>query len=203
MFDFFAKLLDKQTLVFLILGAVFTLVFVFQGIPIANVPIKGSSAPWISFGLGILFLALGIFSFFDFFAHKESSAHLKKKYGIVITSPNVGDLLLTPVELKGKYKARPEKDRVYVIERNDQTHHFRIKNEVVFYEGNTWRCQISLGNGDDLPRTLIVAFLGDESKIFYDYYFRVRNEKNGSVSTRGLPSDFHRLAEVTIKLKKI
>jgi hypothetical protein len=201
MYEFFSKLLDRQTLVMIVLGVVCMLLFVFQGIPVLNIPFKGPAGQWITLGLGILFIFLGVVSFFGLFSQKSSGEHLKNKYALKITSHKQNDLEPSPIELRGEYKKRPNAGSVFAVERNDSRHQYYIKDEVVFYNDKTWRTQINIGNGDNLPRTLIIAYFGEDTKKLYDYFIKVRQEQ-GHVGIKAFPSDYHILAEVTIRLQK-
>ena len=203
MWEFFSKIFDRQTPLLLILGAAFALVCAFHGVPIANWTIKTDVLLWIPGGLAVLFLMLGVFSFFGFFTNrKPSMKHLKKAYEIKITSHNLNESVPSPIELRGTFKKKPGSGRVFAIERNDSRHQYYIKNEVVFYDNNnTWHTQINIGNGDNLPRTLIVAYFGEDSKRLLEYYMKVRKEA-GHVGIQAFPSDYQSLAEVTIRLQR-
>jgi|GEM_PF-4851671 len=199
MTEFLSKLLDRQTLVLLILGTACTLVFVFQGIPLTNVSIVSAGTRLIALGLGVILLTLGIFSFFGFFGMRPSTLALKHKYGIKITSHAHNVSASSPIELRGNYKMKPKRDLIYALERNDQTNQFYIKNRLNFLANKTWYTQVRIGNGDNKPRTLFIAYFGEDTKILMDYFVKVRDEAK-HVGIKAFPSDFHILDEVTIIL---
>jgi hypothetical protein len=202
MWQFLTKLTEKQTLTILLVGVALVLLSAFRGLAFAHMPITSDLWIWIIAGLGFLLVAFSIaLSLIKALPDRKPNNHFKDVYSLEITSHIFNDLTPSPIELRGKYKTKPASGRVFAVERNDSRHQYYIKDEVVFYLDNTWRTQISIGNGDDKPRTLIVAYFGDDSKKLLEYFLKVRDEKS-HVGIRAFPSDYHVLAEVTIVLKK-
>jgi hypothetical protein len=211
MWTFLDKLSERINVVLLILGIALVALFAFHGLAFAHLPITDDVALKILLYLGLLLIAVAIFLIIfkalagrksnEISNAKSTTEDLKDEYGIEITTPLNNAEKFSPIEVRGKYKKAPNPGRIYAVERNDQTHQFYVKNDVTFYPDKTWLAEVSIGNGDDKPRTVVIGYFGDDSKILYDYYIRVRDGK-GHVGLKTFPADFHRLAEVTVVLKK-
>jgi len=154
MWKFFTKITEKQTLTILLVGAALVVLSAFHGLVFVHLPITSEIWIWIVAGLGFLLVLLGtILALAKVFESRNSKNNFKDDYDIKITSHKTNDPVRTPIELRGDYKNMPKPGMVFAVERNDSRHQYYIKEELVFYNNNTWRTQINIGNGDDLPRT--------------------------------------------------
>ncbi len=120
-------------------------------------------------------------------------------YGIRITTPKSGDILLNPITLYGTFEKLPPKGMFFCIELNPQLKTYWPKNEIFFDdESKKIESVIGLGQGDDKDRIVLIVAVGKLGKqIIDDFYLTPMNRGLSELSF-----DMVIVDQVRINLKK-
>jgi|HubBroStandDraft_1064217.scaffolds.fasta_scaffold228159_2 hypothetical protein len=199
--DFFAKLLEKQTVLLMLTGIGLVLFAATNGYAPWHLSIVYPIWQWIIGGIGILCVGIAALSFALGISRHPTTTQLKKKFRIAINSHQKGQSVSTPVRLWGTYTSQPPEKNIFVFEHDPETRLYWAKGKLSFDSSDhTWQATVHLGPGDNKERILIIAFGGENTLKMISYHRRL-TACNCWEGMEEMPADFHDLAHVQIVLR--
>jgi hypothetical protein len=133
-------------------------------------------------------------------APEESSVPFKKCEFRIVT-PAIGtEVGENPVEFWGTYKKKGGK-QILLIEKSLSSDNLYFKTKVEFRDQKRWTASCHVGGPVGSVRVIYVAVLGESGSALYDYYQRVKQQKNDEVAFRELTKDIYLSDDITLRKK--
>jgi hypothetical protein len=198
----FDNLRNVLVLVFLILGTGLILLAANKGYSQAHLSFSDALSIKILASIGGLFIVVAIIAFFSSGSPQVSLSKMQKKYGIIIQLPLPNSTVSSPIQVSGTCKRTGMAGSFYAFEYNPAIQQYWPKGPLAFdHQKKTWRATMNIGGGNNQPRLLIIAYLGEGSQRLLDYYERVRQATGQHLGIRQFPIDFYPLQQVEIILQ--
>jgi len=199
----FDNLRNLMILVFVILGTGLILLAANKGYSQAHLSFSDALSIKVLASLGGLFILVAIISFFLSGSTQISLSKMQKKYEIKIHLPLPNSTVPSPIQVSGTCKRTGATGSFYAIEYNPAVQQYWPKGPLAFdHQKKTWRATMNIGGGNNQPRFLIVAYVGEGSQRLLDYYERVRQDTGRHLGIRQFPPDFYPLSQIEVILQR-
>jgi len=154
--------------------------------------------------LGGAFIIIATVTMFRSGRPLESLSKMQKKYGIEIQSPLVNSTVSSPIQVNGTCKKCNSDFELYAFEYNPAMQQYWPKGRLsIDYAEKKWTATMRIGNGNNQLRTLVIAYLGEDSLRLVEYYEKVKQETSPQrhIGIKKFPADFYELKKLSIILQ--
>ncbi|GGB23148.1 hypothetical protein [Puia dinghuensis] len=190
--------LKKPWALYLISGLIVVILAAAGGLSVARLSIDDPTWRWRLFIPGLILLAVAIIIvLFRSKPAEVSPKKIKRKYKPINVDLEPGFVQST-FSITLSFKNHPPESRIYAVEFNPRTNeHWPRGSFVINPENNTGKLTITCGKDDNIPRTIIIAYIGDNSMKMVDQHnFCVRH--GGTVGILNFCSDFISLEKIPV-----
>ncbi len=192
------EFLKNQVTLFLLIGVLLVLAAANGGYAKIGVSFPSTWSNIIGF-LGGILVVVAILSLLFKTEERRTNRKVSKKYGIKITFPVNSTPLYCPITISGEFKKIPPIDNIYAVEFNPATLEYWPKRRLNYNVGDkTWTSEMNIGNGDNKPRILIIAYVGKDSLRLIDYYRKSSVQTGRHIGFDAFPADFQCLSETKV-----